>query len=272
MYAHRLEHFTGSQRYRLKKTLRVLSAVGILAAVGGNTLENLATLRVYGAVILRARTTSLAMSDETDRQTNRLLDRRSLLSATATVSVAGLAGCSGGGGGGDGGDDLEQGDGGGDGGDDGQGGDSSGSDGSSGGGGCPSSPSSYDRQPIPLNNDSSEPAVSIEAPASGGSVETAPSLLRVTYGRDMISFSVSVYAGQGVDDVIGEAINEMTDEYDLPSGVRVLGSSSAGLENRRVLLPSDSGAIDVASTLMSDDCLDALRPVRDHMVNSLEVL
>lgn len=232
------------------------------------------------------------MSNGNERPPDVSVDRRSVLLATATVGLTGLAGCSGGGGGDgtptndgddpttDGSDETQTGAGsdptsGGTDGTPAGGGEDTTSDGTEGGGdGCPSSPSAYERRPFPPAVNRDESVASVEVPASGATIVTDPGFVRVGYGSDTINFTVTAFPDADIETVAGDPdeANVVTGEYDLPSGSLVVDNSGSGSIATNVYLPMGSGSVRVQTGVFSTECLEALRPIHDHMVSSLELV
>lgn len=225
------------------------------------------------------------MVEESGSSSNRPIDRRSVLAAAAGVGLTGVGGCLGGGSGGSPTADTE-----------GQPesteatptsagttadaeGTTSASEpgtteGESDSGDCPSTPSSYERMPIPAPVNREEPIVSIEAPTSGAELNTGPSSLVATFGYEPINFSVSPYPDSSVESTFGISQNqeEVTDGYDFPEGARVVEWTDESTARLKLYLPWGSGCVWVDTAILSSQCVDALRPVQDHMFRSIRLV
>jgi hypothetical protein len=206
------------------------------------------------------------------------VDRRRALAVLGAAATAGLAGC-GGGGSRSGGDSTPIGGG--------SAGDPSGTQtaaadgtagGTSGSGSCPSVPLSYSRYGIAYPaNGGNDPLVTVEAPDTESvtvttanrrwSLEFGPNRNRMSVRPERRDGSLDEYAEQGVR-------TELTDEYDVPEGARVVAGSNAGEipALMEVLLPAESGFVTVRIGLTnSENCPEATETIQDRLVNTVEL-
>jgi hypothetical protein len=222
------------------------------------------------------------MSDDESGSETELIDRRTVLAAVGTATATGLAGC----GGDSGSDDDEEdeddesddtgtdgendqpsgmGPGGGD-------GPQGGGDGASGGGTCATVPSSYTREDVPTIL-SDDPLATIGVPASGPSVSTRTSGLRVEYSIGSITVNGQQFPDSSVEEALSTGLEDVTDQYDLPPEARALRNDGTNTDRVEVYLPDGPNVVLVmVSASGPGECLDGpLVTVRDEMVDSVQL-
>jgi hypothetical protein len=214
------------------------------------------------------------MPDSNSRFERGSTDRRSVLAALGTAAATGLAGC--------GGDDTED-EGGGDNeangntqspqtGSDGDGTRPGGDGTQPGGGNCPAVPSSYTREDVPATV-ADETLATIDAPASGPSVERSSGLLAVVFNMGSINVQSQSNSDTTVEDELSPTASEVTDEYDLPAGARAQREAVPSTVRIDVYIPAAPDVVMVSVAASGpDNCLDgSLGTVRDRMVNSIQL-
>jgi hypothetical protein len=204
------------------------------------------------------------MSDQHTDETSDGYSRRRYLAAVGAAGTVALAGCSGGGDGSDGSDGSD-------------------GDGSDGGDGsddqtCPSPPFSFAEYGAvyPMTEDT-DPLITFEAPEGDGFTATVINQeWSLEYGPRRNRLSVRP---ERVDGTIEQAVNtrvstDLSDQYDVPQGARVLAGASPEdvIPLLRVLLPTESDGefvrvqIGLTST---QNCPEVAETVQDRIVDSV---
>jgi hypothetical protein len=133
-------------------------------------------------------------------------------------------------------------------------------------------PSSYNRVDVPTTT-SDGALATIEVPGSGPSISNGSASLRVEFSIGSINVQSRNIADTTVEEELSSDMQEVTGQYDLPSGARAQREAVSASNRVDVYVPADSDVVYVSVAASGPgDCLEGtLATIRDRMVDSIQL-